>query len=254
MREQELRELAAELAMARRKLELVPDPIAWPADVAEAYRLQELVSAAYREEGSGWKVGATNDKALEAMKLEAPFYGPMFKAHIHETNATIAFPPGAKGVECEIAFRLKNDLPAREGGHDLAAVKAAIGSVHPAIEIIGARIDGPGPGNGLQPIGDFGGNVDFVYGRGVEDWSEIDLEAETADCHQNDEKVASGEGRIVLGNPLNSIVWLTQQGIALKDGDFVSTGTLTGLTPTQAGDRIEGNFATIGSVSVTFAD
>lgn len=253
MGDEELRELAAKLAAARRKGELVPDAGAWPGDVAEAYRLQELVTAAYREESCGWKVGATNDKALEAMQLDAPFFGPMFKPHAHETGATLTLPPGAKGIECEIAFRLEKDLPARDGGHDMAAVEAAIAAVHPAVEVVGSRLDGPGPGNGLQPIGDFGGNVDFVYGAAHESAGELDLAEETVECRQNGEKVAEGQGSIVLGNPFNSLVWLTRQGIALKAGDFVSTGTLTGLTPAKPGDRFDIHFAHLGAVSLAFA-
>lgn len=251
MRDEELRELAASLAAARRKGELIPNPTAWPETVEEAYHLQDLAVAAYREEGCGWKVGATNDAALANFKLKDPFLGPLLKLHCYDTGATLPANASTRGTECEIAFRLNKNLPAKDGGHDRAAVEAAIGGVHPAIEVAGTRLDGPGPGTGLGPIGDFGGNVAFASGAAIEDWQDLALAEEEVQCLKNGDEVATGRGDIVLGNPVNSIVWLTKQGIALKSGDIISTGTLTGLTPVTSGDTIEARFKNLGSVTLT---
>ncbi len=62
-------------------------------------------------------------------------------------------------------------------------------------------------------------------------------------------------GEAVLGNPLNSIVWLSRKlaeyGRTLKAGEIVMTGSFTRQFPIAPGDRIETVFSGIGSVATS---
>ena len=71
----------------------------------------------------------------------------------------------------------------------------------------------------------------------------------------NDVEVATGLGTAVLGNPLNSIVWLARKlaefGRGLKAGEIVMTGSFTRQFPLAAGDRVRVSFSGIGDVETT---
>jgi 2-keto-4-pentenoate hydratase len=68
----------------------------------------------------------------------------------------------------------------------------------------------------------------------------------------NGEQVATGRGDAVLGNPLNSIVWLAgklrQFGRTLQAGQIVMTGSFTRQFPLAAGDTVETVFSGVGGV------
>lgn len=68
----------------------------------------------------------------------------------------------------------------------------------------------------------------------------------------NDELVATGTGDAVLGNPLNSPVWLAaklpQYGRRLTAGDIVMTGSFTLLFPRVPGDLVRLAFSGVGVV------
>ena len=70
------------------------------------------------------------------------------------------------------------------------------------------------------------------------------------------EEAASGSGADVLGHPLNTLVWLandlSRRGIGLQEGQVVTTGTMTGMTPCRPGATAVGDYGPMGTVQVTF--
>jgi 2-keto-4-pentenoate hydratase len=64
--------------------------------------------------------------------------------------------------------------------------------------------------------------------------------------------VAQGNGYLVLGNPLESLLWLARKlaasGGLLRAGDTVLTGTCTGITKVAPRQRFEARF---GEASVS---
>ena len=47
-----------------------------PADYADAYAIQDEVSALFESEIVGWKLGATNEKALQLLGFDRPSLRP----------------------------------------------------------------------------------------------------------------------------------------------------------------------------------
>ena len=74
----------------------------------------------------------------------------------------------------------------------------------------------------------------------------------------NGHPVATGTGDAVLGNPLNSIVWLAGKlgayGRGLKAGEIVMTGSFTRQFPIAPGDTIETVFSGFGSVGTAMSE
>ena len=83
------------------------------------------------------------------------------------------------------------------------------------------------------------------------------LETIEARVQINGATVATGTGDAVLGNPLNSLIWLAGKlgtyDRALKAGDIIMTGSFTRQFPITPGDRIRTDFSGIGAVEVSMA-
>lgn len=47
------------------------------------------------------------------------------------------------------------------------------------------------------------------------------------------EVLAEAQGNVVLGNPVNSVLWLASKGIVFKAGDMVSVGSIGPLLPPE---------------------
>ena len=241
------------LAQARAGHHLAaPLPEALIADIAGAYAVQAAAVAAYAQPRVGWKLGATGTVAQQRLGLTAPFHAPLFADGSAPSGATLPAPPGLRGVEVELAFKLAQNLPARPGGYRPDALRGAVASLHPALEVVAAREDRREL-EGRHAIADFGLNAAFVYGEAIADGLALELPKVTARCLVDGESRAEGAASAVLGDPWLALAWLTEQGVALAAGDWVSTGTLTGITPAGAGRAVTGDFGQLGRVSLRFA-
>src|SRR5580693_6491048 len=129
-REKELMSAAGMLLEARRTNKPIDDlPAALqPVNLEEAYFIQDRLALAYGEIG-GWKVGAGTPEAT-------PMFAPMPLIWIASNNALLGGRHRFRGLEAEIAFQMGKDLPPREKAYSRDEVVAAIGSCHPAIEVI----------------------------------------------------------------------------------------------------------------------
>jgi 2-keto-4-pentenoate hydratase len=71
----------------------------------------------------------------------------------------------------------------------------------------------------------------------------------------NDVPWGPGIGRNVLGDPCIALTWLinelSHQGVILRAGEVVTTGTCLPPGPINSGDRVRGNFGMLGEVSMT---
>jgi len=70
----------------------------------------------------------------------------------------------------------------------------------------------------------------------------------------NGKEIVVGTGEAVLGNPLNSVVWLarklTEFGRSIRPGDIVMTGSFVRQFPLAPGEHAEADFSGIGRVEV----
>lgn len=245
------------LAEARReRTGLATLPGGLPEDEAAAYAIQQAAVEAYGEARIGYKIGATSPEAQAMLRTDHPFHAPMFAVDRHENGAAIVEPGyGLIGLEPEFALRLGTDLPARMPAYELDEISAAVAAVHPAFEIIGLRLPIELFKNATVVTTDFGANVGFVAGEGIEDWQSHDLSTIPVRVSVDGDEVAAGSGVKVLGHPLNALLWLANQlgasGRDLLAGDWISTGTCAGVVPIMAGQEAVADFGPFGEVSLT---
>lgn len=245
-------ELAAHLAAARGNNQLVDSaPFESIASLTDAYRIQAIAADQYDSPQIGYKVGATNEAVQKLFGADCPFFGPMFERERFAPDSTIPLTPGVLGGEAEFAFVCGEDFPS-DDELTIQDLPALIQRCHIAAEIVGRRT----AGEGLPPlhaaVADFGANVAFIDGPEIDDWHSRDLASVKVTASTAGEQTNSGIGAAVLGNPLNSLLWLhnalRHQNRGLRQGDWVSTGTCLGVIATAPGSMVDIEFEGCGSL------
>ena len=247
--------LLAEAFTSRTFLNGLPNELE-PADLADAYGIQERLVGMLDAVPAGWKVGASNKEVQRRLQFTEPFYGRMFAGRIH--TSPVELPASAffrRALEIEFAFRMATDLPASGAPYHRDAVAAAAGELMPAIEICDSRYqDYPPPP--FEIVADNGVHGAFVAGDPVAGWRDLDLAACEATLTVNGELKGSGRGAAVLGDPLNSLAWLANalaaRGSGLAAGEIVTTGTMARAVWAEPGDHAVADFGPLGSVAVAF--
>ncbi len=250
-------ELARQLATARGDKQLIDGtPFEAIATLTDAYNMQLMAIDQYDSQRIGYKVGATNDAVQKMFGADAPFFGPMFKREHYTPDSTIDLSPGVLGGEAEFAFLCGEDFPTDKtlSTDDLTDLVA---SCHIAVEIVGRRTLGDGLPTLHAAVADFGANVAFIDGPAVDNWNAIDLAAINVTANTNGAQTNNGTGAAVLGNPLNSLLWLhnalRQHNRNLQRGDWVSTGTCLGVIAAVPGSTVEVEFEGHGQIRYQFS-
>lgn len=251
---------AAHLLISAReenKLIELPDALK-PTVLSEGYQIQDQIIQDISARQHGWKVAITSDTLMKKAGVSEPISGPLFTRWMYAAPYSINDgAPTLYGFEFEFAFKMAKELPPRELPYSRDEVKAAVGSMHLAIEPVGTRyIQGPVKSGVPQFAADHGGNFGFVYGPAIPNWENINLSNVVVAGYFDDHKVGQELGSNVMGNPLNSLTWLANhlptRGYSLKAGDWVSTGAVVGPIPVKPPVKVRGVFGDLGSVSLDF--
>ena len=250
-------------ALARRAPDVGAMPTALrPADLAAGYDLQDRVSALQTARGAGapigWKVGSTTPAMQRLLGVPQPVAGRMFEASRIAPGALVDFGRWRRpAVECEIAVRLARPLDARDGPLSIDDVKAAVDSVHPAIELVDDRYGDFAAAGAALMASDHFFHAGLVLGDAALHWRDLDLAALRGSTWVDGREALTGTGADVLGHPLNSVVWLAShlaaRGQRLEAGEIVSTGSLPLPCWAAPGQHIEIRIESLGAVGVRFS-
>ena len=214
----------------------------------EAYFVQDRLALAYGEIG-GWKVGAPTADAT-------PMFAPMPLAWIASNDAELEGKHRFRGLEAEIAFLMAKDLPPRENAYSRDEVVAAIASCHPAIEVIESGLTDPTKAAKLSMIADLQMHGAFVYGAAVANWQKIDFSTEHVILAVDGVVRVERTGSNTSGDLMRLLPWLANAGAVrtggLKAGQWITTGSWTGLALAMAGSCVDVTFSTAGQVHLRF--
>lgn len=219
-----------------------------PADDAAAYRIQAEVMAALGDIG-GWKVGHNPaDGSFTCAPIPATAIHPT-PAHLTQAECP------DRMVEAEIAVLLAHGLPPREQAYTEADVAAAIGSAHPAIEVLQSRYADVDAVDKPTNLADSLSNHALVCGPAIDSWQAIDLAAETVRVVVNGQELKRATGN-PAGPMLPLLVWLANVGTrwagGLKAGQMVTTGSWTGKDRVPAGAFVAMVFDQCGTVEAKY--
>ncbi len=248
-------EFAEALARARAQAELI-DAGLWRyslGDIAAAYRVQTQLAAHAGNAVAGWKVTALNAEQQKMFDIDRPIGGVMLASFAHAAPATLELERFVGPLlECEIAYRLGRDLPARGTPYTRAEIAEAVDALVPAYEIADLRVPAEAPG--LLKVADCVGNGAFVAGPAIADWRGVDLGTIEVVLTHNGAERARGPAARILGDPLMAVVTLANAqplpAGGLKRGQIVTTGTCTTPLPLERG-QYAAVFGPLGTLSLT---
>lgn len=229
------------------------DPISdrAPLSLDDAYAIQAVVTRTRLDRGErvvGWKLGYTSLAMREQMGVDAPNFGPLTDAMLLADSATVPVSMTQPRVEPEVALRFARDVPV---GADRAAVLAAVGSAHAALEVVDSVWTGY-----RFTLED--NTADGSSAAGVVLGPELPLDR-IDDVEVvllvDGEPFGTGRGSDASGHPADGVVWLVEQlatrGEQLRAGDVVITGGLTRAAALEPGSTVEATFSTGQRVSVS---
>jgi 2-keto-4-pentenoate hydratase len=245
-----LRRIADRLLRARAGARLMSGetPASGPADRAQAYEVQRLVASRLGPVGA-FKTGRRSPD-------EEPIMAPIPAAMVRASPAR--FGPGELnliGLELEVAFLVHRALP---GADDPRFAERARACVFPlaAIEIIDSRLADYEAAGALWKLADHQVNGGFVHGAPVGDWDDIDLATLDARLEIDGETVLDGPATVPGGDAFDIFCAFARTVGShcggLVPGQYVTTGTLTGVRFIEPGRRVAGHIAGLGSVTVGF--
>jgi 2-keto-4-pentenoate hydratase len=249
-------ELAAaveEFWQARHRGEYFPQAWADRLSLDQAYRIQLAMidrRVAAGERQIGWKVGLTAKAIQEQFGFHEPVFGCILQSVPSGTvlrSAELIAP----GFESELCLRMGQELT---GTVTMAQARAAVAGVHPALEIIETR--GDLSRQIALALADNAQQKTVVLGDAVP-LQDKRLEQVACRVETNGATVAQGVGAAVLGDPLNSVVWLAgklgQFGRSIRAGDIIMTGSFVRQFALAKGDSVRVSFSSIGTVETSVA-
>jgi 2-keto-4-pentenoate hydratase len=239
----------------RRPFAPIPTACA-PRTVEEAYAMQDTFTTlvATRRPVAGYKIALTTPVMQQMLGFPEPIAGSIVQT-IHHSPCTIRSADYVHlGVECEIAVQLGRTLRTTGAPWNRARVAEAIGTVMAAFEIVDDR-----NANYAQlatqifsVIADNAWNAGIVLGPPVTDWRSLDLAAVRGTMRINGQIVGEGQGRDVMGHPLEALTWLANilaaRGQSLAEGMVIITGSIVSTKFVHPGDTVQAVVEGLGEV------
>ncbi|MDE2243488.1 MAG: hydratase, partial [Bradyrhizobium sp.] len=222
-----------------------------PRDRAEGYAIQAAIERTSDKPLFGWKIAATSEAGQKHINVEGPMAGRILAETVIPNAGTASMTGNEMRVgEPEFAFRMAKDLPPRSQPYTMEQVLAAVGALHPAIEIPDSRFSDFVRAGAAQIIADNACAHLFVLGSpAISNWRELDLAEQRPVITLRGERY-SGHGKNVLGDPREALAWLAnelrQLGVTLRAGQIVTTGTCHPPLPIQPGDFFAADFGPLG--------
>jgi 2-keto-4-pentenoate hydratase len=230
-----------------------------PRDENEAYALQALVNRQLTASGlgltAGHKIGCTTPVMQAFLNIPSPCAGEIFAATVLRNNARLRRAAYVRlGVECEIVVALSQDLAPESAPFTRDRVASAVGAVIAGIEIVDDRYRDYRSLGAPTLIADNFFNAGCVLGDPVEDWRKLNLAALAGRMLINGEEVGRGDGAMVLGHPLEALVWLANarasRGRGLQRGKFVFLGSLVETKWLNVGDSVRIEVEALGALDI----
>ncbi|HKE95115.1 MAG TPA: hypothetical protein VKB34_12455 [Povalibacter sp.] len=247
--------IAAQFVQARRAGRSLPDyPGTVPADLATAYRCQDIAIGQWPDRVRGWKVARIGAQ-WQAQYPEERLIGPVFSRNVHvakngEIVACPVFEGGFAAVEAEIGVYVRADAPAGKTDWNAATAADLVAEVCIGVEIASsplATLNDLGPG---AVVSDFGNNWGVIVGAAVSDWRTLsqELAVETFIDGQSVGRAAIAIPQTPLSALAFALNKAAQRGRPLRSGDYISTGMITGVHDIRIGQQSHIKFGRYGEI------
>ena len=223
--------------------------------VPDAYRTQAARMARHVAQGDriiGYKAALTSKAMQRQVGIDEPMLGTLLASRTVSEEAPVSLAPFlAPTLEPEVAVLLKHDL-AGPGVTPLDAL-AAIEGYLPALELGDIRT-GDNVRSLQQTILCNTFNGGHVFGAPLVAPDGIDLRREGMVLVVNGELAGSATAAEVLGDPINSVVFMANKlwefGRGIKAGMVLMTGSIVASVKLKPGDEVHAGFTRLGEVRI----
>ena len=221
-----------------------------PTTIDAALAIQRRVGALTGMTVGGWKCSVPS---AARPVLAAPIDAKTIR---RESPAPLPATAGVGKIEPEIAFMLAGDLAPRERPYSEDEVKAAIGSVHLVIELIGARYADPAAVSFPELLADNVANSGLLIGPAIADAFTRTLERFPLEVRGPGGPLLTHDGKHPDGHPLLPLYWLANylaaRGDFLRAGQIVTTGSYAGIVEVPLDTVLTLTYGDLGSFDATF--
>lgn len=241
--------IAGRFLAARRAAAGLGDyPGEFPATLDAAYRIQDEAIAAWGRPVLGWKVGRINPPLSDEFGADR-LAGPIFEARTAAPGERADMPVFARGFaagEAEFLLRIGQAPAPGKSAFTLEEAAGLIDAVFVGIEIASsplATINTLGP---IAVISDFGNNNGLLVGAEIPDWRESGFEDWEVALTIDGAEAGRGTARAFPDGAIGSARFLfelmAKRGIALRPGQWISSGAVGGVHDARAGQVVEARF------------
>jgi len=218
-----------------------------PMDLDQAYAIQDAAISLDGRIVQGWKLGRINppyDALLGANRLTGPIFNDTVRSGTDVELSVIA--DGFGAAEAEFLLQLGQDAEPAKAEWTESEARALVSAVHIGIEIASSPYPGINEDGPAVTASDFGNNFGLLVGPAVDDWQSRDLGMIAVSTLINGKAAGEATTASMLDGPFGSLRFLLElmhrRGIALRAGQWISTGAVTGVHRVRPGDRVEASF------------
>lgn len=243
MTPEQIEQAATWLADYRRRGEaapLLPSELR-PTSLAEAFAIQQWLFIELDLPVLGWKAGLPGPDKWVLAPIGRLQQGELclFEQKSEQYS-----------IEPELAFLLATDLPARNEPYSEAEIKAAIAATHLALELIIRPYNADAGAEFLDQLAAGLFNQGLYIGPEITSDSIPHQFELVLDYAGQQQQLAAQHPNV---DPLLPLYWLvnhlSQQGIGLKQGQWVITGSYAGVLQVPAATELKLQFGSFGQIS-----
>ena len=246
------------LVTARQSRTVLPSfPGDLPADLEEAYAVQDRSIGLWDDEVVGWKVGGIPPH-LRSVLGQDWVTGPIYRRRAaiadSEPVKMAVFNGGFAAVEAEIILEL-GDAQALKGGCPSAAdMIDCISKCYIGVEIASSPMPDINVIGPVAVISDFGNNHGMIVGREIKDWTPERLSSIEVVTEIDGDRVGAAYPPALPAGPLGAAAFLvsnlSRRGIPIPDGLKISSGALTGIHDVTVGQTSRVSFDGVGAIDI----
>lgn len=219
-----------------------------PVDRSEAYGVQSAVASQVGRVGA-FKTGRKSPD-------EQPIMAPIFAGDVRPSPAQFApIELHVIGIELEVAFLLRRALPPVDSTDFVARARACVSPLA-AIEVVDTRLADREAAGLLWQLADNQSNGGLVVGTAVDDWAGRDLVSIEARLEIGGDMVIDGPTEVPGGDAYETFCAFARlvgsHCGGLTVGQYVTTGSVSGLMFIERGRTVTGRISGLGTVTVEF--
>ncbi len=231
-----------------------------PQSLDEAYAIQDAARALLANGGAGepcgWKIGCTTPVMQAYLNIPHPCAGTLYSRSVTSRETTLAARSFFQlGLECELAVRLGETVPAHGRAHDRYSIAPYVQSIMTSVEVVDHRFRDLAVVSAPSLVADDFFSSGCVIGAEVPLTSAADPALLAGGFRIDGEPAAqTGSGAEILGHPLAALAWLAEhllaRGAQLKRGEIVTLGSVVKTIYPTAGTQVEAVFEGLQPVTV----